>query len=329
MRDMMRQAGGRFGHFVLVLWVVTTLTFVLFRLMPGDPTLNFLSPSFSQETRAALLKGFGLDRSLWEQYLIYMGNLLRGELGMSFLQGKSVVALLGEALPNTVILTVVSLCCAYAFGIVAGAFLAFWRGGIVEALAIPSALATRAAPEFWLGMLLLAGLAFEAGWFPTGGALSPGKELGGVGSSLISSDYWWHLALPALTLMLYLQGLPLLLMRATMLDVMNDEFIVMARMKGLSRWSVVIRHAARNALLPVVTAFALGLGASMGGNVVVETVFAWPGIGRLLVQAVQTADYPLAQGAFLLIAAVLVVMNTVADLAYAALDPRVSINAKR
>jgi len=324
-----RHALGRLGHLVLVLWVVTTLTFVLFRLMPGDPTLNFLSPSFSQETRAALLKGFGLDRSIWEQYLIYLGNLMRGELGMSFLQGKSVAALLGEALPNTVILTVVSLCAAYAFGIVAGAFLAFRRGGVVEAVAIPAALATRAAPEFWLGMLLLAALAFEAGLFPTGGALSPGQVLGGIGTSLGSADYWWHLVLPALTLTLYLQGLPLLLMRATMLEVLNEEFIVMARMKGLSRWSIVMRHAARNALLPVVTAFALGLGASIGGNVVVETVFAWPGIGRVLVQAVQSADYPLAQGAFLMIAAVLVVMNTVADLAYAALDPRVSVGARR
>jgi len=324
-----RHALGRLGHLVLVLWVVTTLTFVLFRLMPGDPTLNFLSPSFSQETRAALLKGFGLDRSIWEQYLIYLGNLMRGELSMSFLQGKSVAALLGEALPNTVILTVVSLCAAYAFGIVAGAFLAFRRGGVVEAVAIPAALATRAAPEFWLGMLLLAALAFEAGLFPTGGALSPGQVLGGIGTSLGSADYWWHLVLPALTLTLYLQGLPLLLMRATMLEVLNEEFIVMARMKGLSRWSIVMRHAARNALLPVVTAFALGLGASIGGNVVVETVFAWPGIGRVLVQAVQSADYPLAQGAFLMIAAVLVVMNTVADLAYAALDPRVSVGARR
>ena len=116
---------------------------------------------------------------------------------------------------------------------------------------------------------------------------------------------------------LFLQGLPLLLMRATMLEVMNDEFIVMARMKGLSRWSIVMRHAARNALLPVVTAFALGLGASIGGNVVIETVFAWPGIGRVLVQAVQGADYPVAQGAFIMIAFVLVIMNTVADLAYA------------
>ncbi len=215
------------------------------------------------------------------------------------------------------------------FGIVAGAFLAFHRGRVVEAAAIPGALATRAAPEFWLGMLLLALFAFHLGWFPTGGAVSPGGTLGSLGNRLLSGDFWWHLCLPALTLTLFLQGLPLLLMRATMLEVLNDEFIVMARMKGLSRWSIVMRHAARNALLPVVTAFALGLGASIGGNVVIETVFAWPGIGRVLVQAVQGADYPVAQGAFIVIAFVLVVMNTVADLAYAFLDPRVSVGARR
>jgi peptide/nickel transport system permease protein len=324
-----RHAIERLGHLLLVLWVVASLTFVVFRLMPGDPTLNFLSPTFSEETRAALLKSFGLDQPLWRQYFIYMSHLLHGDLGMSFLQGKPVAELLADALPNTVILTLVALCAAYSIGIVAGAFLAFHRGGATEATAIVTALATRAAPEFWLGMLLLAGLAFQTGWFPTGGAMSPGQEMGGLGARLASGDYWWHLALPALTLTLYLQGLPLLLMRATMLEVLHDEFIVMARMKGLSRWSIVMRHAARNALLPVVTAFALGLGASIGGNVVIETVFAWPGIGRLLVQAVQSADYPLAEGAFLLIAAALVTMNTVADLVYALLDPRVSVGARR
>jgi peptide/nickel transport system permease protein len=312
-----------------VLWVVATLTFLLFRLMPGDPTLNFLSPTFTDETRAALLKSFGLDKPLWEQYLIYLGQLLRGDFGRSFLQQAPVADVLLAALPNTVILTLVSLCLAYAFGIIAGAFLAFRRGALVEATAIPAALATRAAPEFWLGMLVLALFAFQLGWFPTGGAVSPGGSLGSLGTRLMSADFWWHLCLPALTLTLFLQGLPLLLMRATMLEVMNDEFIVMARMKGLSRWSIVMRHAARNALLPVVTAFALGLGASIGGNVVIETVFAWPGIGRVLVQAVQGADYPVAQGAFIMIAFVLVIMNTVADLAYAWLDPRVSVGAHR
>ena len=326
---MSRQLIDKLFHLLLVLWVVTSLTFLLFRLMPGDPTLNFLSPTFNDETRAALLKGFGLDKPLWEQYLIYLGKLLHGDFGRSFLQDAPVSDVLWAALPNTIILTLVSLCLAYAFGIVAGAFLAFRRGAVTEAIAIPSALATRAAPEFWLGMLVLALFAFQLGWFPTGGAVSPGATLGSLGARLLSADFWWHLCLPALTLTLFLQGLPLLLMRATMLEVMNDEFIVMARMKGLSRWSIVMRHAARNALLPVLTAFALGLGASIGGNVVIETVFAWPGIGRVLVQAVQGADYPVAQGAFIMIAFVLVVMNSIADLAYALLDPRVSVGARR
>jgi peptide/nickel transport system permease protein len=324
-----RHLAERLGHLLLVLWAVASLTFVLFRLMPGDPTLNFLSPSFNDETRQALLRNFGLDLPLWKQYLVYFGQLLRGDFGVSFLQNQPVASILWDALPNTVILTLVSLCLAYAFGIVAGAFLAFRRGGVVEAVAIPAALATRAAPEFWLGMLLLALFAFQLGWFPTSGAVSPGETVGSLGDRLGSGDFWWHLCLPALTLTLFLQGLPLLLMRATMLEVLNDEFIVMARMKGLSTWSIVMRHAARNALLPVVTAFALGLGASIGGNVVIETVFAWPGIGRVLVQAVQGADYPVAQGAFIMIAFVLVVMNTVADLAYAWLDPRVSVGARR
>lgn len=319
----------RLGHLVLVLWAVTTLTFLLFRLMPGDPTLNFLSPSFTEETRLALLHNFGLDKPLWQQYLIYLGQLAHGDFGVSFLQNEPVSHILWAALPNTIVLTLVSLCLAYAFGIVTGAFLAFHRGSPAEAVAIPAALATRAAPEFWLGMLVLALFAFQLGWFPTDGAVSPGGTLGSLGVRLLSADFWWHLCLPALTLTLFLQGLPLLLMRATMLEVLNDEFIVMARMKGLSRWSIVMRHAARNALLPVVTAFALGLGASVGGNVVIETVFAWPGIGRVLVQAVQGADYPVAQGAFIVIAFVLVAMNTVADLVYALLDPRVSVGARR
>lgn len=326
---MTRVARERLVHLLLVLWAVSSLTFLMFRIMPGDPTLNFLSPQFNDEMRNALLRSFGLDRPLWDQYLIYMWNLLHARLGVSFIQSRPVWDILMEALPNTVVLTLVSLLCAYAIGILAGAFLAFRRGSLAEAVAIPSALATRAAPEFWIGMLVLAAFAFRLGWFPTGGAASPGAELSDVGERLASADFWWHLCLPALTLTLYLQGLPLLLMRATMLEILNDEFIVMARMKGLSRWTIVMRHAARNALLPVVTTFALGLGASIGGDAVVETVFSWPGVGRVLVTAVQTADYPLAQGAFVVIAFVLVTMNTVADLTYAALDPRVSVGARR
>jgi peptide/nickel transport system permease protein len=320
--------GQRLIQAVFVLWIVATLCFLMFRLMPGDPTLNYIDTSMTEEQRQGMLVAFGLDRPLYEQYLIYLGNLLRGELGSSFLQGRPVLDLVLEALPLTLVLTLSALIVAYVFGIIAGAFLAWKRGSITEGFAIPLVLATRAAPEFWLGMILLAIFAFGYGWFPAGGAASAGAEYGSELERLLSLDFLYHLFLPALALAVYLQGLPLLLMRSTMLEVMQDEFVTMARMKGLSEWTIVIRHAARNALLPVATAFALGVGGSVGGNVVIETVFSWPGLGRMLVTAVQGSDYPLAQGAFLIIAAVLVVMNLVADLLYGWLDPRVSHGRK-
>ena len=218
---------------------------------------------------------------------------------------------------------------AYAFGTVVGAWLAWKRGTWVEALTIPSVLALRAAPEFWLGMVLLAFFGFKLGWLPAGGANSPGAMFPSEWSRILSGDFLWHLVLPAATLALYLQGLPLLLMRSNMLDVMGEDFITMARMKGLSSWSIIMRHGARNALLPVVTAFALGFGASVGGNVVVETVFSWPGLGKLLVNSIAASDYPMAQGAFFLITVVLVAMNFVADVLYSLLDPRVSHGRRR
>ena len=311
-----------------VLWVVATLCFLMFRLMPGDPTLNYIDTSMTEEQRQGMLVAFGLDKPLHVQYLIYLRNLLQGELGSSFLQGRPVLQVVMESLPNTLVLTLTALVVAYAFGVIAGAFLAWKRGTVLEGIAIPLVLATRAAPEFWLGMILLAIFAFGQGWFPSGGAASAGAEYGSELERFLSLDFLHHLALPALALAVYLQGLPLLLMRSTMLEVMQDEFVTMARMKGLSEWTIVIRHAARNALLPVATAFALGIGGSVGGNVVIETVFSWPGLGRTLVTAVQGSDYPLAQGAFLIIATVLVLMNLIADLLYGWLDPRVSHGRK-
>lgn len=314
----------RLLHAVFVLWAVVTLCFLMFRLMPGDPSLNYIEPTMTEEMRQEMLRSFGLDRPLHEQYVLYLANLLRGELGVSFLLGRPVATIVLDALPNTVVLTLTALIVAYVFGVIAGAWIAWKRGTVAEGIAIPLVLTTRAAPEFWLGMLMLAVFAFGLGWFPSGGAASAGAEFTSAVDRYLSADFLHHLALPAITLAVYLQGLPLLLMRSTMLEVMGDEFVTMARMKGLSEWTIVIRHAARNALLPVATAFALGVGGSVGGNVVIETVFSWPGLGRTLVNAVQGADYPLAQGAFLVIAAVLVGMNLVADLLYSWLDPRVS-----
>lgn len=316
--------GKRLLHSLFVLWAVVTILFLMFRLMPGNPLAAYINETLNEEQQQQMMRQFGLDRPLWEQYFIYVANLLQGQLGLSFHQRTPVWDILMSVFPNSIVLTVAGLVLAYIFGVIAGAFLAWKRGTWVEGTAIPVVLATRAAPEFWVGMVLLAVFSFNLGWFPSGGANSPGAFFDSELQRFLSADFLTHLALPALTLALYLQGLPLLLMRSTMLEVMHEDFVTMARMKGLSEWRIVIRHAARNALLPVVTAFALGLGLAVGGNVVVETVFSWPGLGRLLVNAVSSSDYPLAQGAFLVIAVVFIFMNLIVDMLYTLLDPRVS-----
>jgi len=316
--------GSRVLQTVFVLWAVVTILFLMFRLMPGNPMAAYIDPNFTLEQQEALMARFGLDRPLWEQYFIYLWNLLQGDLGESFFYREPVADRILSLLPNTLILTFSSLIIAYVFGILAGSYLAWKRGGLTEQIAIPLVLTTRAMPEFWLGMILLAIFSFWLGWFPAGGTRSPGAEYPTYFALYTSRDFLMHMTLPVLTLAIYSQGLPLLLMRSNMLDVMKEDFVTMARIKGLSSWTVVIRHAARNALLPVMTSFAISVGYQIQGNVVVETVFSWPGLGRELVRAVSIADYPLAQGAFLMIAVVVILMNLVADLLYALLDPRVN-----
>lgn len=327
-RSSGRWIAQRLAQMLLVLWVIATLLFLIFRLMPGSPLVAYIDPNFTTELQQQLRHEFGLDLSLWQQYLIFLGASARGDMGVSFFYKAPVWKLVWEALPNTLILTLGAVVIAFVVGTISGAVLAWKRGTAVEAAGIPLALATRAAPEFWVGMILLAVFSFSLRWFPSSGTASPGVHYASFWQQITSLDFLRHLALPLVTLVLYLQGLPLLLMRSNMLDVMEEEFVVMARMKGLPERRILLRHAARNALLPVVTAFALVVGYSLGGNVVVENVFSWPGLGRLLVRAVAAKDYPLAQGAFLLIAAVAITMNLLADVIYTWLDPRVSY-AKR
>lgn len=314
----------KLAQLLFVLWAIVTILFLIFRLMPGNPLVAYLDPQFTEEQQQQLMARFGLDKPLWHQYILYIWNLLQGELGDSFFYRKPVWDLIWGVFPNTIILTLGSLIIAYIFGVLAGAYLAWKRGSAFESVGIPIVLVTRAAPEFWLGMVLLAFFSFSMGWLPAGGAVSPGVKFDSALARFTSADFLVHLILPAATLAIYLQGLPLLLMRSSMLDVMNEDFVTMARIKGLSNYTVVVKHAARNALLPVMTSFAFGIGYQVQGSVVVETVFSWPGLGRMLVSAVSGGDYPLAQGAFLLVAIVVIVMNLVADLLYSVLDPRVS-----
>lgn len=322
-RGVYAYLGGRFLQSLLVLWVVITLLFLLFRLAPGNPLVAYIDTTFTEEQQEDLLRKFGLDKPLSTQYFIYLGNLVQGEFGDSFRRRAPVGGLVMEVLPNTLYLTLTSLAIAYVVGVIGGISLAWQRGRRSEQVGVTFTLMTRAAPDFWVGMIFLALFAFGLQWFPSSGVTNPGTIYESEWEKVTSLDFWQHLLLPATTLALYLHGLPLLLMRSNMLEILQNDFITMGRLMGYSEWRVMVRHAARNALLPVVTAMALGVGYSIGGNVVIENVFGWPGLGRMLVRAVSGADYPLAQGAFLFIAVIMVAMNFLADLFYGVLDPRV------
>lgn len=322
-RGVLTYLGGRLLQSLLVLWVVITLLFLLFRLAPGNPLVAYIDTTFTQEQQEILLSKFGLDKPLSTQYFIYLGNVVQGEFGDSFRQREPVGEMVFEVLPNTLYLTLTALFIAYVVGVIGGIILAWQRGKRSEQLGVTFTLMTRAAPDFWVGMIFLALFAFGLKWFPSSGVSPAGVLYDSEWEKLTSLEFWRHLVLPATTLAIYLHGLPLLLMRSNMLEILQNDFITMGRLMGYSEWRLMVRHAARNALLPVVTAMALGVGYSIGGNVVIENVFGWPGLGRMLVRAVSTSDYPLAQGAFLLIAVIMVGMNFVADLLYGTLDPRV------
>lgn len=310
---------------IFTLWAIATILFFLFRLMPGNPLAAYIDPTFTKEQQEILLQQFGLDKPLWQQYFIYFGNLLQGELGNSFFFKEPVIKIIWNVLPNTIYLMLSSLIIAYVIGALGGVILAWKRGTKTETVGIVLTLFTRSAPQFWVGMVVLAIFSFKLNWFPSAGASPAGIVYDSEIEKLLSPQFYKHLLLPSLTLAVYLLGLPLLLMRSNMMDVMNEAYVDMARMRGLKEWRIMLRYAARNAALPVITAMAVGIGYAIGGNVVIETVFSWPGLGRLLVDAVTSSDYPLAQGAFILIAAVMVFMNLAADLLYSLLDPRVSV----
>jgi len=322
-KGIVQYMGGRLLQALLVLLVIVTLLFLIFRLAPGNPLAAYIDTTFTEKQQDELLRRFGLDKPLGVQYLIYLKNLFQGDFGDSFMHRKPVIDMVLEVLPNTLYLNLVSLLLAYLIGVIGGVVLAWSRGTAAERAGVTLTLMSRSAPEFWVGMLLLTVFAFKLNWFPSSGATSPGALYETELQKLLSPDFWKHMLLPTLTMAFYLHGLPLLLMRSNLIEILQDDFITMGKLVGFSDWRLMIKHAARNALLPVVTALALGVGYAVGGNVVIENVFGWPGIGRLLVNAVATSDYPLAQGAFFFIAVIMLLMNLLADVLYSLLDPRV------
>lgn len=314
----------RVAQLVITLYVLATLLFFLFRILPGDPTTMMLDAALPPEAREAVLRQFGLDKPLTTQYVMFLGNLLRGEMGISFHYRRPVVDIIGEKLVNTVFLMGASLALTFLFGVIGGALLAWHRGSRFEMAGISIVIFLRSCPVFWTGMLSVAVFSITLGWFPAGGMYAPGRVFSSFFDKYFTFEFLHHLALPALVSAAYYVATPLLIMRASMMEVLGEDFIEMARAKGLKERVILFRHAVRNALLPVVTVLTLLVGFSIGGQVLVENVFRWPGMGREIVVALSRHDYPITQGIFLLMGALVAILNLFTDIIYGYLDPRVA-----
>jgi len=305
---------------VVTVFVAVTLNFALFRLAPGSAVTDLSRvPHATPELRQALKKQFGLDKSKGAQYAIYLKQLAHGNLGISFANEQPVSTNLRVALINTLPMVLLGTLFAIIVGTLTGVIAAWRRGTPTEALTVTSALGFYSMPTHWLGLMLII---IFAGTLPTGGMTN---------EFLINPSFWTHfrdlaahITLPSLTLGLVLYGEYTLIVRSAMLETLGEDYILTARAKGLKPWTIVRRHALRNAMLPVATLVALSLGYIVAGAILIETVFSWPGIGRAVYDAVLQRDYPMLQGAFLLLTISVVFFNLVADLLYFKLDPRIT-----
>ncbi|MGQ0575901.1 MAG: ABC transporter permease [Pseudonocardia sp.] len=312
---------GRAGQYALVIWAAATLNFALPHLAPGDPITYLYAGPLLGLTDAqidGIRASYGLDRSVLEQYGGFWAGLLRGDLGFSVQVNRPVVDVLAERLPWTLVLVGVSTFLAAALGVLLATWSAWRRGSRADRRTVAGVLALDAMPGFWIGMILVAVFAVQLGWFPSYGAAS----ITGTGVTWFV-DVASRLALPVATLTLATLGEFFLLARGSMVAVLDEPFVRLARAKGITERRVALHHGLRNALLPVYTNLTLTLGVLLSGAVVVETVFAYPGLGELIYSAVTARDYPMLQGALLLVTLGVIAANLLADLTYPWLDPRV------
>ncbi|MEV4755906.1 ABC transporter permease [Micromonospora sp. NPDC049559] len=318
MPPVARFAARRLGRGVLTLWFASTVTFLLLRLLPGDPALAVASPNMTPQARAILLHQYGLDEPLLSQYGRYLWQLLHGNLGISFTQQVPVSSVLLARLPWTLLLTLSSLLVTVAVGVPLGVLAATRPRGVLDRLVQVGGVTGQSLFVPSVGIFLLFVLGLQLHWLPIGGAYSPG-----VYGPAWYGDVAAHLVLPCVSLALVQLGSYVLTLRSTLIESLGEDYCVLARAKGLPNRKVVWKHGLRNALLPTTTLVGLQLGYLVGGAVLTETVFAYPGIGRGIYEAVTQLDYPVLQGAFVLLAATVVVANVLTDLAYGLLDPRV------
>jgi peptide/nickel transport system permease protein len=312
----------RLFHMALTLYIIITITFFMFRLMPGDPVSMLITGDLGEEAREMIKRSWGLDKSLWEQYLLYFKNICQGEFGVSFYYKLSVWEVLRPRMVNTLILMGTSMALSVVIAIIVGAIVGWRRNTRFEKAGVFFFLSLRSIPIFWMGILLLMVFSYWLRLFPGGGMHSTGFMAVGFFPQYLNLDFLKHLALPFLCSFLYNIGDPLMIMRSSMLEIKEEDFLTILEAKGLSQASV-IAQCARNAILPVITYTGVLVGYAFSGQVLLETVFSWPGIGSEIVSAVFLRDYPVAQASFVLMALVVVIMNFIIDLSYGFLDPRI------
>ncbi len=307
----------RLFYAVFVVFGVVTLVFFSLQLTPGDP-ISLLIPAegggaASQELAERLRARYGLDRPLHEQYLIYISRVVQGDLGTSIRTGRTVAGELRRLYPATLELTLAALAIAVVIGIGTGVLAALNRNGPIDHLSMLFALLGVSLPGFLLGVLLMLVFALKLGWLP------PSGRVGGIGSW----DAIRFLIMPAVTLGVGAAAIIARLVRSAMLDVLSEDYVRTARSKGLPHRQVVLRHALRNAILPVVTVIGLEFGGLLAGAVIAESIFAWPGLGRFLITSITGKDFPAVQGTVMFIAIIFVLVNLAVDMLYVVIDPRV------
>lgn len=293
---------------IVTLWFVVTFAFVVLRTS-GDPVQTLLGPDALLEEIEQFREEWGLDRPLIVQYGLYAYNVLRGEFGKSYRDGRAVTTIIAERVPWTLLLGGAAYLLSVLVGVPAGILAALRRNGVVDRLIMSIAVFGFALPSFFLGILLILLFSLSLRWLPSSGT-------GTV----------WHLVMPALSLGLFTAGTLARFTRSAMLEVLSKLYMRAAKAKGASAWRRVLRHALPNAAIPVVTIIGLNLGALVSGAIVVETVFAWPGVGRLLVSAVSARDLAVVQALVLLVAFTMVAANLIVDLLYGVLDPRIRVS---
>ncbi len=304
----------RLAGMMVVMLIVAAVVFVIARVVPGDPAAVMLGSSATPEDIAALRSRLGLDQPLLAQFILYLGQIARFDLGDSIFLNRPVIQALAERSELTGLLTLMSVSIAVLIGVPVGILSAAKRGRWIDQTALGLAMLAASVPSFWIGLTLIKYLAVDLTWFPVAGYGAPDASF---------AERLRHLVLPAIALGIPNSALILRFTRTSMLDVLGDDYVRTARAKGLPPMVVVLKHALRNAMIPILTVIGLTAAVMIAGAIVTETVFGLPGVGNLIVSAVLRRDYPVIQGALLVVSAIYVLINLSVDLLYAVVDPRV------